>query len=799
LLTACSLFHRPSAIYEHARTEYLHGDVAGAAAETARAADTWRDPNSPWYWKFRLLHAEALTTLARYAEAEQQLNLPAPTRRELRQETAWLLTARANLNVTRQMDASSLIREARQLATDRELQIKLNLIEGIQAANQRQNARAQALYDAALALAVQQGNSYYQALALNNSSIISRRLRNLERAIADAQHALTLAERAQARRVAALAQGSLGTSYATLGDFDAAMTHEQKAVQLCREMTLRVCVMNGLGELALIYDRAHEVTKAVPIYKQAYEMAKELQSRKDAVRFAGNLALALVKLQQWDDAAEWNERAAVLAADLNANENLPYVARNRGRIAYGLARFDEARRLSEETLRDKTLPPDVRWSVLDTLAEAEVAQHDYAAANRHFADAVSIIDGNRSNLARSQFKITLVSYLIPFYREYVEALEQQKNDMAALRVVESSRARVLEERLGRELRAETLSTPAVLSKYAKDANVSLLSFWCAGGRSFAWLITSQGIKRFDLPPLNEIETLVTSYRNVVEHSIQDPMSVPPDLWNKVLAPIVAKISKGSRVIVIPDGPLHRLNLETLVVPTPQPHYWIEDVEIAVAPSIVIAMSKPTAARPESSALLIGDPEYKGTDYEPLPGAASELNEIAACLRPAVIRNGPKATPRAYREADPSKFQVIHFAAHADANAESPLDSAVVLSHQGDSYKLYARDVIDIPIHADLVTLSACRSAGAREYAGEGLIGFAWAFLQAGARSVVAGLWNVADSSSGPLMSCFYKGIAAHQDVVSAMHAAKLEMLHSDRFRKPFYWGPFQVYLASAQR
>src|SRR5262249_52456420 len=151
------------------------------------------------------------------------------------------------------------------------------------------------------------------------------------------------------------------------------------------------------------------------------------------------------------------------------------------------------------------------------------AQHDYGKANRHFAEALEIIDGKRTDLAKSQFKITLLSYRIPFYREYVEALEQQKNDMAALRVVESSRARVLEERLERELQTENLSTPAALTRFAKDANVSLLSFWCAGGRSFAWLITAKGIQRFDLPPLSEIEMLVANYRQVVEHSVQDPI------------------------------------------------------------------------------------------------------------------------------------------------------------------------------------------------------------------------------------------------------------------------------------
>jgi tetratricopeptide (TPR) repeat protein len=795
-LAYCSGVRSARLAYDHARAAWVRGDYAEAGAESAIRRHTRQ---SPWYWKFQLLYAESLTSQARYAEAIALLQEPVPSSRFPDLE-ARRLVDRAAVEVSQRRDGSAWLGQARPLATDPELLLRMQSVEGNQLLNRDRNREAREVFLNLAERARSGGNFYQEAAAFSNLAIVSRRESRLEESIEYAVRALAAAEKAGAQRVVASSHGNLGTSYARLGDFDAALAHERKAIQMAESMGLRASLMADLGELGVIYDSVRDEARAIPAYEQAYEMATGFKRPNDAALYAMNLALANIRTRQWDKAAEWNERAAGHALEAKAARTLPYIAQNRGRIAYGRGQFDEARRVSEETLRDSDLPPEVRWSVLDTLAESEAAQHQYASANGHFAEALKIIDDHRSGLTQPQFRIMLLSFRIPFYREYVEVLKQQRNDMEALRVVESSRARVLEEKLGRELHIASLGTPDALKRFAKDAKVSLLSFWCAGGRSLAWLITPAGIKSFDLPPLGEIEALVANYRQVVEHSIQDPMSLPPDLWNRVMAPIADEIPKGSRVIVIPDGPLHRLNLETLVRPKPEAHYWIEDVEIAVAPSIAIAMSKPVAERPEASALLIGDPEYKGTDFEPLPGAASELNQIAACLRPATIRKGVEATPQAYREADPSKFQVIHFAAHAEANVASPLDSAVVLSHKGDVYKLYARDVIDIPIHANLVTLSACRSAGAREYAGEGLIGFAWAFLQAGARSVVAGLWDVSDQSSGPLMSCFYKGIAARPDPVEALRTAKLEMLHGDaRFRRPFYWGPFQVYLASAQR
>ena len=129
-----------------------------------------------------------------------------------------------------------------------------------------------------------------------------------------------------------------------------------------------------------------------------------------------------------------------------------------------------------------------------------------------------------------------------------------------------------------------------------------------------------------------------------------------------------------------------------------------------------------------------------------------------------------------------------------ANKESPLDSAIILSPGGDNFKLYARDVIGIPLQADLVTISACRSAGARSYSGEGLVGFVWAFFQAGARNVIAGLWDVTDSSTPAIMSVLYAKIASGVGAADALRAAKLKLVHSkEGYRRPYYWGAFQIY------
>jgi CHAT domain-containing protein len=804
-VVSCSQ-RQPVGTYEEALASYRRGELSQSALAAHRGVERYRNGGQPaLFWKFRLLESEALAALARDVDAKALLTEPVQPGEELKQLEVRRLIDLEGLS-SRQ-ESNTLLRQARECATDPELIIRINLASGTRALNAGDFQPADEAFHSALELANRQSYPYWQSFALKNLCYSSRKHNHYEEAIEFGLRALATAETMGYARIAAQARGNLVSAYRYLGDFESALLHGKQAVGFFKQINARKDLMDNLGELGLVYDNMDEPRRAVEYLKQASDLANELKNTKEAARHTENLATVLIEAKQWDAAAQSNRRAFALLADVEANPEIPYLKRNQARIEYGRGNVQQAIGLCEEILGSHATDAVIRWSVHDLLGEILADQKRYREANQHFESALTVIEESRSEISGANYRITLLSRLIPFFRERVDFLASQKDDAAALRAVESSRARVLVERLGRAPKPQQFPDLQGLQKFAKSSNSLLLSFWSAPKRSFAWLITANNTQRFELPGSAEIEKLVTGYRDIVEHSLQDPITTNdaagPALWSVLMAQIAPQIPKNSRVIVIPDGPLHRLNLETLVVPSPQPHYWVEDVELAVAPSITMAMLKvaPEQRRSESL-LLIGAPDYAGTTYEPLKGADREIRDIQARFPGAKseLRVGPKATPAAYRDANPDQFRLIHFAAHAEANRDQPLESVVVLSHQADSYKLYARDVIEIPIHADLVTLSACHSAGTRTYAGEGLMGFAWAFLEAGAHAVVAGLWDASDDSTEPLMDRFYAGIAAGQDPVSAMHTAKLTLLKGEaKFHKPFFWAPFQVYLGSASK
>jgi CHAT domain-containing protein len=101
------------------------------------------------------------------------------------------------------------------------------------------------------------------------------------------------------------------------------------------------------------------------------------------------------------------------------------------------------------------------------------------------------------------------------------------------------------------------------------------------------------------------------------------------------------------------------------------------------------------------------------------------------------------------------------------------------------------DVYNLELRADVVVLSACQSALGREIRGEGLIGLTRGFMYAGARRVVASLWQVDDSATAELMRLFYRGVLQQGlPPAAALRAAQRELARDPRWTAPFFWSGF---------
>ena len=105
--------------------------------------------------------------------------------------------------------------------------------------------------------------------------------------------------------------------------------------------------------------------------------------------------------------------------------------------------------------------------------------------------------------------------------------------------------------------------------------------------------------------------------------------------------------------------------------------------------------------------------------------------------------------------------------------------------------LRLHDIYNLRLGADLVVLSGCQTGLGKAVQGEGLVGLTRGFMYAGARRVVASLWQVDDESTADLMRRFYRAMLKDGRRPSeALRAAQLEMSRDRRWAAPFYWAGF---------
>jgi CHAT domain-containing protein len=536
----------------------------------------------------------------------------------------------------------------------------------------------------------------------------------------------------------------------------------------------------------------------LPFLMQALTIALDANLRADAALAARNLAAAHVHIQQWEEAARFNDQATALAPP-DAAARVSFSTIHAADIADGRGNTSEAVRLFRHVLAEEEVEPALRWAAHDGLATIARRSGDSNEAAAQFEAALQTLERTRADLSRTEYRLSFARRITRFNQTYVDFLIDRHDIERALTIAESSRGRVLAER--HNVSVPTAPTAASLRALAASSRTTLVSYWLGPQRSYAWVVDARGVRMQPLAPVAEIAPLVRSHQEALHNTFADPLAADgagERLRQLLIAPVLETLKPGAAIVVVPDGPLHGLNLETLPAAGSPRRYWIEDVEIQVAPSLaLLGRSSPSPAA--RSLLAIGNPTPREPEFPALRYASTEMASIARHFGEGVSASyeGPRASPAALRDAGADQFSLVHFTAHATANRESPLDSAVILSGPDDGYKLYARDVAELPLRAELVTVSACRSAGERVYSGEGLVGFAWAFLRAGARRVVAGLWDVDDRSTAELMDVMYARLAAGDSPPHALRTAKLALLAKGGVTaKPYYWAPFQMFTVS---
>ncbi|MDX2134659.1 MAG: CHAT domain-containing protein [Saprospiraceae bacterium] len=297
------------------------------------------------------------------------------------------------------------------------------------------------------------------------------------------------------------------------------------------------------------------------------------------------------------------------------------------------------------------------------------------------------------------------------------------------------------------------------------------------------------------------------------------------LYEKLIAPVAPLIPKNGKVIIVPDGILGYVPFDALLTSRPEnpERYYNHDyfgnnhpISYAYSATLLREMRDKQHKNPPGQPMLALAPFFQGnpdalltwTDaaaealglsgtrdsISALPASGQEIKDVAGPFK-GQTWYGAKATIDSFQR-HAGQYRILHLSTHGKANDRVGDYAWLAFAQPGDTLgfdKFYVKDIYNLALNADLVTLSACETGIGQLKRGEGIISLARAFAYAGAKSIVTTLWPVNDARTGELMRLFYRNLHKGMDKDTALWQAKKDFIQQhkkDGGAHPYFWSGF---------
>jgi CHAT domain-containing protein len=597
-----------------------------------------------------------------------------------------------------------------------------------------------------------------------------------------ASKALYLGERDKKPDLQALAHRDLALAYLYAGKLDEADRFARSALQFPGASPEQVLAPahKVLGDVAA---RRGNQAGAISAYNEALKTASErfrpqiLLSLANALNGAGQPKAALAQLDAIPEAARaalgsyyLRSRAAALLAD-----DQPEAA---------LALYDQI------ASGDRTADSEYQrlWALVG-VGKVHLKRGDKPQALAAFLKATTLASGLRAKFRSEEFRSGLFGDLQAVYDQTLALAVEQKDFRTAWELSEDSRSRQLLDAVrGRadDALGGRLTLPQIQALLRPEEGV--LEYHAVGDQLVVWVIRKDSFQGQALPlPQATLAKEVDDFRRSIIERRRDVDALGQQLYSQLIAP--ARLGDAKRLFIVPHGPLHYLPFQAL---HDGQGYLIARSAVTVWPSASVGgqlWQRPNRA--VSALLAFGNPATQ--ENVPLPGAEREVKEVSELFKQKQIYVQRDATKITFKTRA-NQSAVVHVAAHAEVDDVDPLFSRILLANDGqDRGLLEAREVYGLDMRSvSLVTLSACESGLGKVLKGDEIVGFTRSFLSAGASSMVASLWPVADESTEALMTRMYQSMSEGADLMDAMRTAQLDVQKKRRFAHPFFWAPFNV-------
>jgi len=609
-----------------------------------------------------------------------------------------------------------------------------------------------------------------------------------------------------------------------LGQYKAALALAAKEMQ-------RVSAYHLAGHLydlhrvrAGVYQQMGNWDLAISDYQEGIQYAKQLSYWRGISESDGLLAKAYLHQGALQPALSTINEA--IDADKHVPDELYFVPRNLGIKAEILARMGKVKESNDlygksadllDALLRRVPTPMVERQLLNELSTVYAGYFASLTRQGRLAVAFNVIERARGRIEAQL--LTHHEVMVP-HQPSPEELRLTRLNLKLLDTNGSAaRGRVLnaiyttEQQLGGNSPDDFIPpTPVPLKSLQSDLSPSelFIEYVLADSQSYALAITRGTVHCYALPPKAVLNQEATQYRSELIQQKTD-QALAQRLFTGLLGEI-PEYKGRTDVIVVPDGELNFLPFAALmnagqyvvtshlvsVAPSGtvlemlshrgqevEPRHELAYLGVAAwtskaPPETLLAVIRRAVSRPERSKLV------------PLPTSKYEVETIADDLpQPDTILLGSSATETEFTQLPLSRYNVIHLALHGYVDPEFPDRSALVFAPNppvNDGF-LQVRDIRRLPLHASLVTLSAC-DTGVGPVGEDGVADIVNAFIEAGAQSVVFTLWEVQDQATTNLMVDFYRHLSEHEAKAEALRQAQIQMLKSGA--PPYFWAGFEL-------
>jgi tetratricopeptide (TPR) repeat protein len=381
-------------------------------------------------------------------------------------------------------------------------------------------------------------------------------------------------------------------------------------------------------------------------------------------------------------------------------------------------------------------------------------------------------------------------------RSVYDQLGQARRDYEAFLVTQAERA----DELGPLLGATVMAPARVRGSLRPDE--ALVEYLVTPDRVRLFVLTQAGVVTLEAPvAAQNLVSRVRLARDLIGRPAGAAGSPGPPVLGALFETLVRPMLRSGvlrgvrRLLVVPHSVLTYLPFSALRDDSTG-RYLIEDYALAYLPSA--AALPALRERPRPNPVGSGSVVFAPLPEE-LPATRVEAAAVRAGLQGATLRIGRTATERRFREAL-GKGGIVHVASHGRLDATNPLFSAIDFSQGSDSPdddgRFELHELLGLTVTSPLVFLSGCETglglAGSTDFArGEDYATLAQAFLYAGARDVVATLWQVEDEGAAAFAAHFYGHLGATDPVMALADAQRDLLLHS-RYSSPYYWAPYVI-------